>query len=245
MKSFMLGILLVVSVPGWGLAQEPAVEVVKVGGKELKVPIPKGFAKTTGVSAQYDEISESYVPDINRLIIKIEPTPVRDALAEGREIPVEDNRGFSIQVLRQLEHMDVSPADFDAIKAGVRRDFGPEMVEENVNKALEKGNDKLRELDADANVEVEVEVTKVGQVGLLKEEPNYITFAVEAEVQSQVAGDDSKEENYIVCSAARVEGTVIFLYCNTLSTFDERAWATKMMEEWVVEILDQNDPLKE
>jgi len=228
--------LLLVGLAMTGNAQSPAPraiagqELFKAGGTPILIPTPVSDMGEVGYDIR--ERMELFVPPVNRLLAAFLTTRDIAQFSNGG-VPPALTRYALVQVPRQAEYIDVRPADFAQVVAGIQQQFSGPDAELTAQAAEEEMTRRLKAL----NVDKAISLGKAVPLGTFFSKSDAFGFGI----VSPVSVGNKTITLAMGGAAVRVKMRVLFLYLYSeykgQTTVD---WLRNATEQWSSSLIAQN-----
>ena len=114
-----------------------------------------------------------------------------------------------MQVLRDVEALDFSEAEWQAGMPAIAKSMGGLDVQEIVNSSRKSANERMSDA---AGVKIETRIGKVGKPEIYSAEGDSIRFLMVVPVQAKSAGNQVSYTTAAAGAIARVKGKMIYVY---------------------------------
>lgn len=206
-----------------------------IGGKELDIPSPQGFARVTEqMDAVYRVSLQMSDPMNDQLAYYIAESDVPAAMAG--EMPSLE-RYFILKVNKKIKDMVVGSKDFEKIKSLTKKENN------DLLKTLESKTPGLMEstskgISKEFDVDFALQLSQVVPLTPHHETDN--SFAYSMYINYGVAVEGEKEEFIVSATATYVNaaGKVLFLYC--YGPQENLEWTRNASKEWAGLVLSSN-----
>ena len=205
-------------------------EQLTFGKRTLSVPRPTGFIPGSEVAPQLMPILQSYLPSTNRLVEAFVDAKNIKALVKGSASTLDPY--FQLQVLRSLEGVVVSSADFAAQAKTTEAQIELQMktVEADVAEAIATGN---AEATKATGSDFAVGFSDSRYLGVFRREPWGTFFSMQARIETTI---DGKAEHMLVGTSgviALINHQVLLLYSNRQIRSDaDLQWTRDSLSRW-------------
>lgn len=189
------------------LAANPAFAgQVQFGARTLDIPDPPGFVPASQDLPFLIEATQAYLPATNRLAEVFVLPADRDALKAGQQKILE--RYFQVQVMRPLEGVAISPADFEGLRGQLREGVLAQAPRVDPSESVRKGNAAMK----DSGSDVQMSISGIGFKGIFRDEATGLYFTSTAEVGIDEADASRKLSMTGSTAIVLVDRQVLFLY---------------------------------
>lgn len=229
MRTILLAVLLLVP-------HVADANTISVGGRDMRIPTPAGFAPVTEGMGELHEMQALFVAPGNEEFITFVPEELVPQLLQG-DIPELDRR-FSVQTAASALRAEVSTASFQELKSQVRADNSRMIreVEARVPGWMEQLNENFNER---YQFDPALSMSQVVPLPVHHEGPRSMGYSAFA--QYRMDDEHGEPFDFIVTVTAtfvHVGGRVLFLYA--YGAEDDLAWTRDAAKAWAAEIIAAN-----
>lgn len=192
-------------------AQEPAAkpDLIKVGGRMLKIPAPQGFVRCDGINETWDQAMATLVSPSNRLLATYGTPHDQEMIRQGT--PMDYPRNFNIQVVRSIESMEIGQRTFDGIRGEIKKEVQKAMA--SIDAEMKKLTDASNKTIADNyGVDMALSITDTAILGFFEDTENSLGFVMAMKIASTENGEAVSNRAVVACLMAPVNGRAVTLY---------------------------------
>lgn len=223
-----------------GMSLSVSAAEIDVGGRQLTVTTPEGYAELTPNMSPYYETMQAYVAPTNYRYLSLILKDKADALLSGELVEFE--RYMNVESEKAISTKSISAAMFDEFR-GILRTQLDEMFEK-VNKRLpgmfDKGNAKVREtFDAD----IAFSTGNMVPLPIHLDSTNAMANSMYINYGASINGEDVG--SHVVAATMltlHVKDKVLFLY--VYGSESDLEWTRDFAANWAAQIVAAN-PVKE
>ena len=185
-------------------------EVIQVGSRGIKVPVPAGYVRCDGIYDDWDKLTQSMLPQTNRMLATY-GTPADHELLQSKHSPSYDTN-YNLQILREFENQELGERTF----ADLRGQFKGELqkvqadTERQIQQAIAKGNRAIKE---HYGVDDMLKISNTVVLGFFEESDTALGFTMAMNINvKQASGETATSRSVVAAIMAPVNGRLLFLY---------------------------------
>ncbi|MFN3841955.1 MAG: hypothetical protein ACK4RW_01675 [Rehaibacterium terrae] len=205
MTMWRRGVALLALAWSFSLAAETVVPL-QIGGAELKFAVGEGYLRSSEAAPELHATMAAALPPENRLVEAFitEGDLRRQALGLPGELAV-----FQVQVLRHVEALGVSEADWQRVRPELARSFG--MIDVDAL-ARTTGDEASQRMSEATGVAVGVRFGEIGKPQPYGDDPRSLRFVLRMPVTAAVAGQTQQMTLQLAGAVAHIGGRLVFVY---------------------------------
>ena len=227
----VLLLMVVAALAPTSAAAQAAVEV-RIGGAAITIPIPIGFADSSG-NAELFAMGNAFTPRHRRLLAFFVQEQDLEAARSGKELDLY--QVLDVQTAPAEEHRAFSESGFAKVKEQVKAQFRD--IEPTIAGRTTRFEELLRQLDDRARLDVK----GVEPVGIIEESPYSITALFVSKSQLQLAGGVADDTNISAVTVAAVKGKILWLITRrTLRQKGDIEIASAAAKAWIAAVQGAN-----
>ena len=209
--------------PGADSTRPASRSEVVVGGRNILLPAPAGFARVDGLDPDVDRTVNAMLPASNRYIARFDP-PATDTTSAGRS--------FNAQVQRALESREIGARTFSEVKQDMKAEIS--RMEASIAREIAKFSNRAEQALQDAtDLNAAFSLSDVVMLGCFDDSPESLGFTMAMNVAMKAGDVDSKTRGVIAAVLVPVNGRLIYLYANSdYRSESDRQWAEKAVAAW-------------
>jgi hypothetical protein len=209
---------------------------IDVGGTELVIASPNGFAPVTPEMTRLLDLLDTFVTPVNQRFLWFLDAGELAKAKTGRAPGV--TRSFSVQCTKKDVEKFASNSDFAKLKKILREQNAAllKKLEKQMPGYLEKVNkDMQRKFDWKGTIDLNGMVPAPGQEETDRSisYPKYVKYNV-----TEAGGQQNSGASVVVATVLHLKGRLIFLYCN--GDENDLSWARTASKQWASAVIAAN-----